>query len=376
MENSTRTCAANSFDNLTVKSQEQERIRIIQYGVGAMGSNMVELLQCKPSALLVGAIDRDSAKIGRDLGSVAGLGKDLGIPVGYPAEQVLDRTSADLVLHATTAFIDKAFPQIMRVLDFKMNVITIAQELFFPLAEHQAKAKMIDEKAKDMGVSVTAIGINPGFIMDIVPIVCSAPCWEIEKVTVRRIVDFSPYGPDEMRHIGAGQSPEAFTQGVKEGYIGHIGLLETAACVAYCLGLPVDTLKQTKEPVITRNKRETAFVSIEPGMVCGFKQSVVGLQGEKEILSLNMVGLISPDEHEDGVQLGDYARIQGKPSVDISIKEEISQRGGLGTAAVAVNMIPRILEAPPGFHRMHQLMLPHIWTGQAPPEFIRTIIRQ
>ena len=322
---------------------------------------------------MVGAIDQDEAKIGRDLGDVAGLGRQLGITVQFSPRKVLDNIKADVVLQATTAFMDDAFPQIMEVLERKINVVTIAQELFFPLGQNVEKAKKLDIKAKEMGVSIAAVGINPGFIMDIIPIVCSLPCWEIEKVFVRRIVDFSHYGLRDQRSIGAGLSPQEFIKGVKEGVIGHIGLLETAAMVAYCLGLHIDKLRQKKEFILTQKGRRSNVVHIGPGKVCGFKQDVLGLRGREEILNFRMVGLISPDKEEDGVELGDYARIDGTPSVDITIKEEISQKGGLGAAGVAVNMIPRIIEAPPGFHTMNTLALPHIWSSGPQSEPIKNI---
>jgi len=338
-------------------------IRIVQYGVGAMGSNMVRLLQGKPAVRIVGAIDIDPAKIGGDLGEVSGLDKPLGIKISYPPDVVLDSGPTDVVLHATTAFLKDAYPQIMAVLERRANVVTICQELFFPLVENREMAKEIDRKAREIGARVTAVGINPGFVMDIVPIVCSVPCWEVKRVFVRRVVDFSPYGPDEMRHIGAGLSPQEFQEGVKQGVIGHIGLLETASMVAHCLGLHVDELRQTKEPMITEKERASRFITIAPGSVCGFRQNVAGLRNGETLLDFRMVGIVCPDSEEDGVVMGDHTRIEGIPNVDITIKEEIAQNGGMGTAAVAVNMIPRLLSAPPGFHTMNTLTLPHIWVG-------------
>lgn len=141
------------------------------------------------------------------------------------------------------------------------------------------------------------------------------------------MVDFSPYGPDEMTNIGAGLSPQQFLDGVKKGVIGHVGLLETAAMVARCLGISLDELKQKKEPIVTRRRRESSFISIQPGKVCGFRQNVSGFREGHEILTFKMIGIISPDKEEDGVELGDYPRIDGTPSVDITIKEEISQKG-------------------------------------------------
>jgi 4-hydroxy-tetrahydrodipicolinate reductase len=345
-----------------------KKMRVIQYGVGAMGSNMVRLLEMRPEVEAVGAVDHDPAKIGRDLGEVAGLGRRTGITVSFPADEVLKKVEADVVLLATTAFVDEAFEPILKSVEQGCRVVTICQELFFPVGKNVEKARAIDRKARETGVAVTAVGINPGFIMDIVPIVCSVPCWEIRKVFVRRVVDFSPYGPDEMRHIGAGLTAAKFTEGIRRGVIGHIGLLETTAMVAHCLGLDIDELRQTKAPMVTTKGRKSNFITIPPGNVCGFRQDVIGLRSGEKLLDFRMVGIVSPDPDEDGVELGDYARIDGTPSVDIQIREEISQRGGLGTAGVAVNMIPRVMSAGAGFHTMNTLTLPHIWSGRpAPP---------
>jgi hypothetical protein len=348
-------------------------MKIIVYGVGAMGSNMVRLLQSKPRVQIVGAIDWDEKKIGRDLGELAGLGKKLGVKVSYPPGEVLGKTKADLVLHATTAFIAEAYDQILLAIDQRMNVVTICQELFFPLPKNAPKAKKIDGKARKKEVRVTAVGINPGFIMDIVPILCSVPCWTIESVFVRRVVDFSPYGPDEMRHIGANLTAEEFLAGTKQGTIGHIGLLETAAMVGNCLGFQLEELRQTKEPLVTQKGRQSRFITISPGRVCGFKQNVGGYSGGTKVLDFQLVGIVSPDREEDGLEMGDYARINGVPSVDISIKEEISQKGGLGTAAVAVNCIPKLMNTEPGFHTMNTLVLPHIWGGRRVPRAVGKI---
>jgi len=349
-------------------------IKIIIYGVGAMGSQMVRLLQTKPHVRVVGAIDWDKKKIGRDLGELIGLGRNLGVEVSYPPQKVLGRIKADLVLQATTAFLDEAYDQIRCVLAQRMNVVTICQELFFPLGKNMVRAARLDRKAREMGVRLTAVGINPGFIMDVVPILCSTPCWRVDSLFVRRVVDFSPYGPDEMRHIGANLTSREFLRGAAQGAIGHIGLLETAAMVAHCLGLGIDELRQTKEPLVTRKERQTPYIKISPGRVCGFKQNVAGLRKGEEIMELQMVGIVSPDAQEDGVELGDYAKINGVPCVDIEIRKEIAQRGGEGTAGVAVNIIPRLLSAPPGFHTMNTLSLPHFWGLEEASQPIRTVI--
>ena len=343
-------------------------MRVLQYGVGAMGSLMVQLLTTRHDVSIVGGIDIDPAKVHRELGDVANVGRRLGINVEEP--DALRKIAADVALHATTAYAEEAYPIITSLIDQGMNVITIAQELFFPLGENIKIAAELDRQAKRAGVRVTAAGINPGFILDVLPIACSMPCWSVEGVSGRRVVDFSPYGPDEMRHIGAGLTAQEFAEGARDGKIGHIGLLESAAMIAHSVGLDVDELQQTKSPMISQRARKTAFASVPAGRVCGFRQSVRGTASGRERISLEMIGILAPGP--DDIELGDYFRIIGTPNVNVSTKEEISQKGGLGTAAVAVNTIPRLLQTSAVFLSSNQLLMPSFWhQGTTPADQIR-----
>ncbi|MEX2746374.1 hypothetical protein AB3480_35415 [Rhizobium mongolense] len=345
-------------------------MRVMQYGIGAMGGLMLRLLAKRNDVTIVGAIDNDPSKIGRDLGDLLQEPALNGIQVSSP--EMTDNMKADVALHATTAFAAEAYPVVASLAARGINVVTITQELFFPLGPNIGVAEEIDRQAKIGGSRVTAVGINPGFILDVLPISASSPCWEISRVDGRRVVDFSPYGPDEMRHIGAGLTEPEFVLGANDGTIGHIGLLETAGMVAVSMGLDVDELRQTKSAIITSRRRRTSFIEIEPGRVCGFRQSVVGLSKGDERLRFEMVGLLDPDDRDE--PLGDRVRISGSPAVDVVVKEQISQLGGLGTAAVAVNTIPRLMDAVSGFHTSQQLRTPSIWSKyEGRPATIRTI---
>jgi 4-hydroxy-tetrahydrodipicolinate reductase len=110
--------------------------------------------------------------------------------------EVFDRVGCDVVLLATTAFAAEAEPQILEAVRRRRHVVSIVQELFFPVGGAVECAARIDRAAREAGIAVTAVGINPGFIMDVLPTVCSSPCWRVDSVDVRRHVDFSPYGPD------------------------------------------------------------------------------------------------------------------------------------------------------------------------------------
>lgn len=50
----------------------KKKIRAIQYGVGPIGAAIVRVMREKEAIQLIGAIDKDPAKAGRDLGEVVG----------------------------------------------------------------------------------------------------------------------------------------------------------------------------------------------------------------------------------------------------------------------------------------------------------------
>lgn len=348
-----------------------KKLKVILYAVGAMAREMARIIDSRDDVEIVAAIDTDPAKVGKDLASFAGLSNTPGVVISGDADQTLASAQADIVLLTTTAFASEAEGHIHKCLEHGFCVVSIVQELVFPIGESIDVADRLQLAAEKYGVKAAAVGINPGFIMDVLPLVCSTPCTSVKKVAASRNVDFSPYGPDEMEHIGAGLTPEAFHDGVATGKIGHIGLLETTAMVAAGLGLQIDRLEQSKTPLIAKSDRRSAFVSIAKDHVCGLVQTVTGRSGNDVVLQFKMHAVVAPNAHEDGFTLGDHTRLEGTPNVDIEVKREIAQRGGIGTASVAVNTIPRLMAAEPGFHTLFSLGFPKIWT-QSPLD-LRTV---
>jgi hypothetical protein len=166
-----------------------------------------------------------------------------------------------------------------------------------------------------------------------------------------------------MLHIGAGLSEAEFARRAARDEVGHIGLMESAACLNESLALDAEDLHQSKHPVVAHRRCRTARMTIEPGDVRGFRQEVVGRRGGTEVLRLQMNALLDPDPDERGT-LGDVAVLTGAPSVEVELKREVAQRGGLATAAVAVNLIPSVVAAAPGLKRITDLPLPHHWAGR------------
>jgi 2,4-diaminopentanoate dehydrogenase len=337
-----------------------DTIAVGLYGVGEMGAAIARLLSAKPAARIVAAADVDPAKVGRELCSVAGVDAP-GVRVVEPGPDAF--VAADAVMHATTAYAAEAAVQLGPVLQAGKDVVSIAQELVFPLAQAQPAADRLHVDAMAGGATFLAAGVNPGFVMDLVPTVCALACGRIEHVEVRRTVDFSPYGPDEMLHIGAGLSEVEFARRAARDEVGHIGLMESAACLDESLALGADELRQSKHPIIATRACRTAHATIEPDHVRGFRQEVIGRRAGNEVLRLEMHALLDPDA-EERATLGDVTVLRGEPSVEVHLERDVAQRGNLATAAVAVNLIPAVRAATPGFKRVVDLLPPLRWDGR------------
>lgn len=331
-----------------------EKIRVIHWGLGAMGSGMARLVAEKEGMEIIGAIDMDPKKVGRDLGEVLGKPK-MNIVVRDNVEMVLGAHHAEVVIIATSSFTKEVYPQIEQAVIHGMNVITIAEEMSFPAAQEPELAAKIDALAKKHKVTVLGTGINPGFVLDTLIIALTGVCLNVKKIRAARINDLSPFGPTVMRTQGVGTTPAEFAKGVADGSIvGHIGFPESMSMIAAALGWKLERIEQTREPIISKIHRETPHVVVEPGMVAGCKHIAHGYINGEEVITLEHPQQIHP--HLEGVDTGDYIWIEGEPNIALSIKPEIP--GGKGTQAIAINMIPQVLSAAPGLKSMKDLPVP------------------
>ncbi len=336
--------------------------RVLQWGLGAMGSGMAKLMLDKPGLQIVAAVDGRPDFLGKDLGEVLGVGKTLGVKVTNRPEDVLDKSQVDIVVIATTSWTSEQLPDLTKILSAGINCISIAEELSDVWAQNPELAKQIDDLAKKNGVSILGTGVNPGFVLDLLVVTLSGGCHTVERIEASRVNDLSPYGPTVMKSQGVGTTPEEFAAGVANGSIvGHVGFPESINMISDALGLGVDRIEQTRQPIVSSVYRETPYVKVQPGMVAGCAHIGIGYHGDKEVVKLIHPQQIHPQmENQD---TGDYINIFGKPEVHMAIKPEIA--GGIATMGIAVNMIPHVVAATPGLKRMIDLPTPAALMGES-----------
>jgi 4-hydroxy-tetrahydrodipicolinate reductase len=340
----------------------RDPIRVMVLGTGQMGSGIARLVLRKQGLKLVGAYGRRPGRSGMDLGQAIGLGRDLGLAVSGDLAASVEASRPDIAIQATCSRLADAVEEISALLRRGVHVISIAEEMAYPTFRSKELAEEIDRLARSHGVAVLGTGINPGFVLDLLVIALTGVCADIDSITARRVNDLSPYGPTVLAAQGVGLTPEAFHAGLEQGtVVGHIGFGESIRMIADTLGWDIDGIEESREPIISHVKRETPFVSVEPGQVAGCLHTAVARRNGRPAISLFHPQQIHP--YLEGVETGDSIEIAGTPPLHFYGRPEIP--GGTGTVALAVNMIPRVLSAPPGLHTMADLPVPAAMLGDA-----------
>lgn len=322
-------------------------INVIQYGMGFIGQKAVQLM-LRQGFNVVAAIDTKEDCLGKDVGELAGLDRNIGVKVTNDVAGTLKQVKADIVSHATVTKLEPLYDQIKPCIEAGFNVASIAEELAYPWIRYPELAKEIDENAKKHNVTVIGSGVNPGLMMDLVPLTLAGACWKIDKVRVMRVVDFGVYSPTRgSRRFGI--KPEEFNKGVAEKKIPiHTGLYESITMISDALGWKLDDITESWEVMTSRTVRKTPWYTVEPGTTCGIKQTGMGLiNGEAKVV-MDIYGMVHPSLEEDGVELGDTTWIEGEPSITIKTSGGTNQRGELVTTARLVNILPAVVDARPG----------------------------
>ena len=327
----------------------KKKIRVVQFGVGPIGASIVRLMRQKEALEITGAIDKDPAKAGRDLGEIVGAsGAPWGVAISADADAVLARP-VDVVIHSTSSYLPSVMDQFLTCLAAGCCVVSTCEELAYPFHKHPELSKQLDAAAKEEGVALVGTGVNPGFVMDKLVLTLSAVAQRVDAVKAVRIVDASKRRRPLQKKIGAGMTPEEFSAQVAAGVIKHHGLPESVAMIADGLDFALDDISETIEPVMADETLKTEFLEVAPGQVAGVHQIARGTGGGKERIFLELKMYIGARNPADTIEL------QGEPHLALTIPG--GTHGDVATAAVVVNTIPAILAAPAGLRTSRDLPL-------------------
>src|SRR5436189_4533360 len=317
-------------------------IPVAQYGIGPIGAEIARLLLTKPWIKLVAAVDIDPKKVGKDVGEVIGLGREVGVKVTPEVEG-----KPEVVCHSTGSRLREVTSQLSALLERGCHVVSTCEELSFPI--DKAIREDLQQAARRHNVTLLGTGVNPGFVMDKLPLTLTSVCQDVKSLEIIRIQNASTRREPLQRKVGAGMTADEFRAAVDAGKIKHMGLRGSLMMVGNGLGVEFDHVTdEAIEPILADREVVTQFLKVAPGQVAGVHQTIEGMGRINVSLELRMyVGAEAV--------AADRVIVHGVPDVEMEIKGGV--HGDRATAAMVVNAIPRVVQARPGVLTMDDISI-------------------
>ncbi|HYC92401.1 MAG TPA: dihydrodipicolinate reductase [Thermoanaerobaculia bacterium] len=315
-------------------------VSVAQYGIGPIGAEIARLLLTKPWVKIAGAVDIDPDKIGKDLGEVIGLDRKVGVTVTAELQG-----KPDVVCHSTGSRLRDVAGQLESLLGHGCHVVSTCEELSFPL--DAGIRERLQQVAHAHNVALLGTGVNPGFVMDKLPLTITSVCQEVKSVEIIRIQNASTRREPLQRKVGASMTVDEFRIAVDTGRIKHMGLRESLMLVGNGLGVEFDSVSDEKiEPIVAEREVVTQYLRVAPGQVAGVHQTIYG-KGRIDV-SLELRMYVGAED-----VAADRVIVRGVPDVEMEIKGGV--HGDRATAAMVVNAIPRLMQSRCGVLTMDDI---------------------
>jgi 4-hydroxy-tetrahydrodipicolinate reductase len=324
-------------------------IRVIHVGVGPVGQRLARYAAARKELKIVGAVDPAPDKVGRDLGELCGIER-LGVQVHPNLASALRAHRAHVALLTTVSSLERIRPQVEEIAAAGLDIVSTCEEMVYPWKTRPALARAIDAACSRHGATALSTGVNPGFLMDFLPLALTGVCQSVEKVRVQRIQDASVRRVPFQQKIGAGLTPAEFRKKKAEGTLRHVGLTESMHMIAARLGWKITRTVETLNPVMATRRITGGYVPIEPGMAAGVEQIGRAFINRREVITLEFRAAVGEPESFDRIE------ITGEPNISSTIAGGVN--GDTATCAIVLNSIPAVLAAEPGLKTMVDLPIP------------------
>ena len=330
-------------------------IRVMHVGLGPIGVAVARQIAARKGFQIVSAVDIDPQKVGRDLGDVIGVERTLRIKVTSEIGKTIKASKPDVAVLCTSSSLRAVMPQFEEVLKHKVPIVTTTEEAAYPSPRNRRLAKRLDEIARKAKTAVLGTGVNPGFTMDALPITLSAVCERVDRIEVWRVQDARIRRLPFQQKIGAGLTTQDFQRKVEDGSVRHVGFTESIQMIGDAMGWKLDRITDDVEPKVAERNVSSEFLTVERGFVSGIIQTGVGyVKGEAKIQLTLAAYLGAPASYESVL-------IEGSPRIYSKIEGGV--HGDIATASMAVNSIPAVIAAEPGFRTMRDMRLPSFFPG-------------
>jgi 4-hydroxy-tetrahydrodipicolinate reductase len=318
-----------------------------------MGKLVADLILQRENLSLKGVVDIDPKLQGQNLGKLLNNKMGNDIRIESDLNNLLVNNNIDVTIISTSSSLESVAPLIKEAVNSSSNVISICEELSYPFQYYPKISEELNSLALSNNKTIVGTGINPGYLMDLLPIVITAPIQVVKSIKVTRMMNSAKRRVPFQLKIGTGMSKEEFHQKISNKEItGHVGLTQSIQMICDALGFEYDEIKEfSPEAVLTENEFTTSYgVKILRGNVRGLRSKAVAIKANEEIIQLDFIAYSGEHEEYDSIE------IEGTPNIHQKIIGGV--HGDLGTSAMVVNLVPIVTKAKSGLLTMKDLPVP------------------
>jgi 2,4-diaminopentanoate dehydrogenase len=305
-------------------------------GLGAVGAGILKAALTDPRLAVVSCIDPRP-----DRGAVAAAA-EFGGPcyadVGDAAE------IGDVAIIAATSDAARTIAIAEPLVSRGISIVTTCEAMLCARPAQDPALRSLDALARAAGVTVLATGVNPGFVLDLLPVVCGVATRQIESITLVRRVNVATRREKLQEKVGVGIGMDEFQVRQQERRIGHVGLRESVSAVADAYGWQGETV-ETVDPVLDDSGQRSLGVRHEA--------TFSDRAGSTRVEALLEMYAGAPDE--------DTIIVRGVPPIHAHFPGGTS--GDEATLSAVLNAAAGIRSLTVGFLGISALAPPHWTTG-------------
>ena len=295
--------------------------RVVCVGLGAIGG-----------AALAECLFRDDIEVVATVDPTRAGERVEGVERGEVLDSIeqLVRVDADVAIVATGSHVPSVAADAARLTELGLHVVSSCEALVHPWLRHADVADELDEAARSNGRAVAATGVNPGFIMDVLPVVSLSVCIAPTSIDVTRNVDLERRRPQLPAKLGVGCTEAEWHRRAEGPGLGHAGLEESAAVCAVGAGWSVEDVRFERSPIVAA------------GAVVGIREVAEVDAGEGRSVRLELVFRLGGEDVDRIV-------VDGEAGVTVTLEGVHGDRATVARlvqAATVVSRVPAGLRLP------------------------------
>lgn len=330
--------------------------RIVLYGIGNYGQMMVRFA-AKKGWPIVAAFNRAGAKVGQDIGRLAGLDRDYGVIVQDCDKADYSSLVADIGVVTMYDMLKDNLPAYKRLMGAGLNVVCHGSESYLPSYSDAAIAEEIDCIAKANNVSWVGTGVwDMSRIWSLMTV--AGVCDEIKSIHNTSVTNLESFGEKITLNAGVGMSPEEFEEKVndpRKNEYGNVLYKQIAMLALKSLGYTAEDCTYKQVPVVLEKPFYCKLLKRE--LAAG---TCAGLRAHVEATSEEGVTATVQSDSRVLFNDGETEHIQWEVKGNVlSPKIRVERDNGHVMQALSVfNRIKDVIAAPPGRHLMSELPAP------------------